>query len=479
MTNKLIIALDQGSSSSRALAVDEFGQVTAKQTVPVSPSYPGPELAEYNAEELFASQLAPLQRVLDSVGPENAAAIAVSSQRSTVVLWDKETGQALCPALTWQDGRASKEAESAPLTQEEAHRLTGLYKTPFYSAPKIAWCLAHEPQVAEAATNGRLLIGPVATYIIWRLTGGRTFAVDPALAQRMLLLNINTLQWDSSLLQAFGIDRAWLPEIRASQADYGFYEYKGARIPINVCTGDQQAALAAVGFAEGACLINYGTGAFLLCNTGRELKQIPGILTSVGADGAYMLEGPVNAAGSAFRWLKELGIDVDMKELDGLYQQSRRPVWFLPALGGLGAPYWDFTVSPVFSGLSAQTKKADIAAGALRGVAFLLADIAFYLRQNKVEFKDVSVSGGIAGSRGLLQFQSDLLRMPLRVCAETESSALGCAFLAAGGLGWSTQNWQTNRTQQQVCPEMEEGLSRELYKRWTAFVSWCRTAPTN
>lgn len=487
MSNKFIVALDQGSSSSRALAFDSFGQVAAKQTVSLSPDYPAEGLAQYDGETLFKSQLDALHRVLDSVGAAEVAALAVSSQRSTVVLWDKQTGVPLCPVLTWQDGRALKEAEDVALSQEDIHARTGLYKTPFYSAAKIAWCLRHCPAVEKAAQANRLCIGPVGTYLIWRLTGGMVFAADPSLAQRMLLLNINTLQWDDVLLGAFGVKKEWLPEIKPSVSSYSFYEYKGVKIPIIVCIGDQQAALCAAGFTQGNSLINYGTGAFFLHNTGRNLKLVPGILTSVCAsDGNscdYMLEGPVNAAGSAFRWLKELGIDFDMKELDGLYQQSKSPILFLPALGGLGAPYWDFSVSPVLAGLSPQTKKADIVAGTLRGIAFLLADIMFYLRKSGVKITDVRVSGGIAGSRSLLQFQADILQIELNVCPETESSALGAAWLAARSQvatavltpNDAAERWQNLQMPEKITPQVSAVSAQELYKAWQGFITWCRT----
>ncbi len=394
MNSNVILALDQGSSGTRAFAVDASGAVLYKRTDVLSASHPREGYAEYDATKLLESQLVVLNELLDKLEDEEVSAIAVSSQRSTVVLWNRETGEPLAPVLSWQDGRAAAEAEAVSRSQQDIHKITGLYKTPFYSAPKIAWCLKHIPAVQAAARDGKLAVGPVASYLIWRLTNGAVFAVDPTLAQRTLLYNIHTGDWDEDLLNAFGVKRAFLPEIRPTQADYGLYEYKERRIPILVCVGDQQASMAGMGLKAGSSSINYGTGAFFLHNAGRELKQIPGILTSVAASGTdgksdFILEGPVNASGVVFTWLKELGFDVDLDELDELYSSAKNPVWFLPALGGLGAPYWDFSVSPVLSGFTPQTKKADVVAGVLRGIAFLLADIAYYIKNYGVGIGDI------------------------------------------------------------------------------------------
>lgn len=476
--NQYIIALDQGSSSSRALAFDFQGRCVEKYAVPLVASYPAAGMAEYDGRELLQSQLKPLDKLLDKIGAPQITSIAVSSQRSTVVLWDKRTGDPLCPVLTWQDGRAFQEAEEAPLSQQQVHRLTGLYKTPFYSAAKITWCVKNYPQVKAAADAGNLCVGPVSTYLVWHLTKGQVFAVDPALAQRMLLLNIQTLQWDDTLLNAFKVKRAWLPEIKPSTGDFGHYNYEGNLIPINVCCGDQQASLFVTGFKEGSTSINYGTGAFFQHNTGPNLRLLDGILTSLcasnGGTPEYMFEGPVNAAGSVFGWLKELGGDFDMDQLDLLYSKAKQPVWFLPALGGLGAPYWDFKVSPVFAGLSPQTKKADILAGAMRGIGFLLADIVFYLEKSGIRIGDIKVSGGIASSHALMQFQSDILQHPVLLCDESESTALGTAMLAAREMGVDVSSWEAS-VKTTFKPQFSKEEAAALYQQWQKFVQWCRS----
>ena len=480
MNKNVILAIDQGSSGTRAFAVDASGAVLYKRTEVICAEHPREGYAQYDAAKLLESQLVVLNELLDKLEEEEVSAIAVSSQRSTVVLWNRRTSEPLAPALSWQDGRASQEADSVSFPQQDIHKLTGLYKTPFYSAAKIAWCLKNIPAVQKAAQKGELAVGPVATYLIWRLTKGEVFAIDPTLAQRTLLFNIHTGDWDEDLLNAFGIKRDFLPQIRPSQADYGMYEYKERRVPIVVCVGDQQASLAGMGLKEGSSSINYGTGAFFLHNTGRELKQIPGILTSVAASGTdgkcdFILEGPVNASGVIFTWLKELGFDVDLEELDLLYSQAQNPVWFLPALGGLGAPYWDFTVSPVFSGFTPQTKKADVAAGVLRGVAFLLADIAYYIKNYGVSIGDIKVSGGLANIQSLLKFQADILQTRLLKCPETESTAMGTVWLAAQALNIDTSSWPLFKTCEEIKPAIPQEEADLLNRRWRIILDWCRT----
>ncbi len=479
MNHKLIVALDQGSSASRALAVDEKGKVTARVSRAVETFRPAEGLAEFDAWQLLRGQVDSLQEVLDRAGAEKVAAISVASQRSTVVFWDRLTGKPVAPALSWQDGRAVAEAEAAALPQETVHQLTGLYKTPYYSAAKIAWTVRYEPQAAQAARDGRLCVGPVASYIIWHLTGGKVFACDPTLAQRTLLFNISSLDWDKQLLDAFGIRREWLPQIKRTADDYGEFKYASVGIPLRVCVGDQQAALCALRVVAGGSCINYGTGAFFMRNTGNQCHLLPGLLTSVGASLAanncdYLLEGPVNACGTAFSWLSEIGFSFSTDELDSLCEASHTPVWFLPALGGLGAPYWDFAATPVLAGLSPRTKKADVAAGAVNAVACLLADIVFYAERFGIKSGEIKVTGGLSRSRFLLRAQADILQTRLLPCAEAESTAVGAALLAAPSVSVNTSQWETMRLLPPVTPRMPPEAAEAFYGRWHAFLNWCR-----
>lgn len=479
MSNKFIVAIDQGSSSTRGVAFHFDGTVAARSAQPVLPAHLPQGRVEYTADSLLNSQLDVLHQLLDALPADAQCWLAVASQRSTVVFWDKSTGKALCPALSWQDGRAQAEADAVDLPQEEFHKMTGVYKTAFYSAPKIAWCVKNVPEVAQAAAEGRLLCGPVASYFIWHLTQGAVFPADPALAQRMMLLNFHTLDWDEALLALFGVKREWLPQIRPTTGDLGACEYKGRNIFISACTGDQQAAAYASGLKPGDGAINYGTGAFFLHNAGAERKLVPGLLSSLsvsGQDGTCdtVLEGPVNAAGSVFLWLKEIGFSFDITELDDLCKAAKNPVLFLPALGGLGAPYWDFAVSPVMANFTPQTKRADVAAGAVRGIGFLIADIVHYLKQAGVETEEISVSGGLSKVGALVQFQADILQKPLAVYDEPESTLTGAALLAARQAGADTAAWPRGTLRQRAEPEFFGVEAQREYRKWQAFMQWCR-----
>lgn len=484
MNNKLILSLDQGSSSSRAAAFDAQGRCVCRAVRAVETRRQSAEgfcagaSAEMDAQALLDGQLEALKEVLSQTGTERVGALSVAGQRSTVVFWDRLSGKPLAPALGWQDGRAGAQVLRAGLSRESVHRLTGLYPTPFYSAAKIAWTLEHVPPVRQAAADGRLCIGPTASYVIWHLTRGRVFACDATLAQRTLLFNISTLNWEPQLLEAFGVRREWLPQIKRSTDDYGCLEVNGRSIPICVCAGDQQAALQALRVVSGGACINYGTGAFFMRHTGNRSYFLPGLLTSVSAQtqGAaeYLLEGPVNACGTLFAWLSEIGFSFGAEELDGLCEAARNPADILPALGGLGAPYWDFAASPVIAGLSPQTKKADIAAGAVNALACLLADMVFYAERFGIKSAEIKVSGGFSKSRALLRRQADILQTRLLPCSEAEGTCAGAAMMGAARLGWDVSQWQTLRLLPAVEPRMDAEEAEALYRRWHGFLNWCK-----
>lgn len=474
MKKELIIALDIGTSGCRAAAVRADGTLAAQHYLPLLPKRPATGLSQYEAADLVAAAKQSLQAVLDKTGPQNAAALAVTSQRSTVVLWDKQTGEAVAPVLTWEDGRAYAQTQNAAISQEEVHALTGLYKTPFFSAPKIAWTLENFPVCNELLKQRRLLMAPVASYIIWHLTAGNTFATDLTLAQRTLLVDIHTRTWSEKLCHAFGVPTEILPQLRPSCADYGTYEADGFSIPITACAGDQQSAAVYFNLQKNKSLINYGTGAFWLYNAGEKDILLPGMLTSLSAGGAgqtasYLVEGPVNSAASALLWLKAQGILFDDTEVDNLCASAKNPVWFLPAFGGLGAPYWNFKTPTAVDGLSPHTQKPDWVAGVVRGIAFLLADIGAYLRANGCDVQGpVQISGGLSHLSYLTSFQAGLLQLPLEVSHQSDATVLGAAML---GAKLPDLSCVCSPAYTQVTPDLSAAEAEKLYGAWRQFVA--------
>ncbi len=484
MNEKYVVALDQGTSSCRAFAVALDGTVKAQKSIVFSPHRPQKGVSQYEASSLLKTQIHVLQALLDEIGPTYVVGIGVCSQRSTVVLWDKITGEPVAPVLTWEDGRAAQESAQVSLSQAHIHAQTGLFNVPFFSAPKIAWCLKKSPDAAQAAQKGTLLAAPVASYFIWHLTNGEVFATDPTLAQRTLLYNLPTGQWDETLCHAFGVPIDCLPELKPSVADYGTYLYKGIRIPILACVADQQAAAFYQGLSAGQTLINYGTGAFVLHHIGDKLTVLPGMLSSVAAttrpgEKQFLLEGPVFAAGSVLQWLQQVKeVSFEVNQVDELCSRAEHPVSLLPALGGLGAPYWNYQASPVAEEVSPHTTTADWVAGALNGIAGLVADIVYYLRSNgQVVNGPVYASGGLSQSTYLLQRQADLLQTPLVLHPQTESTVLGTAYLVRM-YQKGAENVPSFERIFQVSPYATQVQAQQIYGAWQKFVQNCLGKPS-
>ncbi|MEK7657272.1 MAG: FGGY family carbohydrate kinase, partial [Elusimicrobiota bacterium] len=427
------------------------------------------------------------ERALDSVLrrlPKKAsvAALGITAQRSTIVLWDSKTGKPCAPALSWQDGRAAPLVAPLLDRQRFVHERTGLYLTPYYSAPKIRWLLENAPQVRDLAGSGRLRVGPISTYLLWRLTGGEVFAVDPTMAQRMLLLDIRSMAWDEELIALFGIPRESLPAILPTVGRWGTVVRGGRRIPVYACVGDQQSAAVGQGAQDtGEGVLNYGTGAFFLLHTGERAHRVPGLLTSVALTResrapTFFLEGTVHAAGTTYDWLREnLGILKDSKQADALCSASKAAskdtLWALPALGGLGAPRWDYTAPTVLFGLTPRTRRADIVRAMTEGLAFLVADIAAAAEAAGLRASSLKASGGLARMDYLLQFQADLLRRPIVRLRESEATAFGAATLAAerASLPWA-QALRRAVADKEFSPLMPEAESLGLSGAWRVFV---------
>jgi glycerol kinase len=479
MPEKFIIVLDQGSSSSRALAFDLEGNVRYKAQRKIEAVYPAPGRAEYDAEKLYLSQADSLAEVMAKL-PEGAeaSALGIAAQRSTIVLWDKATGVPLAPAFSWQDGRALELLAKIPLSNTRIHDLTGLYKTPYYSASKIAWALDNYPAVKAAAEEKRLLIAPVATYVLWRLSGGKAFIVDPSQAQRTLLFNLRRLKWEPKLLSAFGVAPEFLPEIKPSIGRLCHVETAGRRIPVTAMLGDQQAAMLGLGLETlNSAALNYGTGAFLMVNTGRAPLKIRGLLNSFGwQDGkgkkkiCYFTESTVNSAGTALDWLRQkFGLFDDIAEVDGMCRKSKNRLHCLPAIGGIGAPYWDFTTFTTFSGFSPHSDKYDVVRGVTEGIAYMVADAFDLVKKKGIRITELKVSGGLSRIDWLLQFQADITGARLTALEESEATAMGAGLAAARGLGLAPQ-WTAKVSNRVFEPAIGEEERQNLIKGWRIFV---------
>lgn len=479
MNRSVVIALDQGSSTSRALAIDSRGRVAARAQFPVRTWYPKSGWVEHDALDIARSQERALDAVLAKL-PRGAdiLGIAVASQRSTVVFWDRKTGKPAARVPSWQDGRGAPVVAPLQARQADAHVRTGLYLTPYYSAPKIKWFLDNEPAVRRLAEEGRLLAAPVATFLVWRLTRGEVFAADPSLAQRMMLFNLRAMDWDPEMLSLFGVPRAVLPNVFSSAGEWGSVCRDGRKIPILACLGDQQAATIGLGgTAEGSAVANYGTGAFFLYNTGAEQHRVPGLLTSVGwklrdRPPVFLQEGTVHAAGASFDWLRQnLGLLKGNGDIERLCRASKNRVLVLPAIGGLGAPRWDYITKTVFFGMTTQTRAADLVRGTAEGIAFEIADIVAALRAAGLKPGAVKASGGLSRVSYLLQFQADLLGADIERCGEAEVTALGAASLAAEAAGapWAGRLRQ-GRGARLFKPAIPEAQAQALLAEWGAFV---------
>ncbi|MDE2312999.1 MAG: glycerol kinase [Elusimicrobia bacterium] len=475
----VILALDQGSSSSRALAFDGAGRVAARAQFPLKTARPKPGWVEHDALELAETQERALDKVLSLLPPSREiAGLALACQRSTIVLWDSRTGKPAAPALSWQDGRAADDVSPLRKNAEFWRWKTGLYPTPYYSAPKLRWLLRRNSRVRALAKSGHLLAGPVGSFILWRLSGGAIFAADPTLAQRTLLMNISSLSWDADLLDAFEIPRKILPDILPSAGLWGLIHRRGREIPVLSCLGDQQAAVAGLGGGRpGAWIANYGTGAFLLRNSGNKPRLIPGLLASIGwtlagRETFYFEEGTVNAAGAALDWLSSFGLLRDRADIDRMCNGSKSDVLALPAMGGLGAPRWEPRARAAFVGLDAQTTPSDLVRACVEGIAFLISDIAEVMVKAGPKAPAIRASGGVSRSNYLMQFQADILQTPVQRLSQPDATALGAASLA---LGRHDERWsrrlQNAPVEKTFFPRWPASKARSVRARWQSFLS--------
>jgi glycerol kinase len=445
-----ILAIDQGTTSTRAVVFDAAGHEIGSAAQELPNYYPQPGWVEHDAEEIWQSVAAVVPRALAAARLDGSAlaAIGLTNQRETSVLWDRATGRPIARALVWQDRRTTDFCRAHLGDETWLHQRTGLVLDPYFSATKLRWLLEQDPATRAAAESGRLACGTIDSFLIWRLTGGRQHVTDVSNASRTLLLNLHTAAWDDELCRYFGIPRQLLPEVRPSAADFGQTLGTGFLpdgLPIAGVAGDQQAALfGQCAFTPGEAKCTYGTGAFFLMHIGNQPalskhRLLTTLAATVDAQPQYALEGSVFVAGAAVQWLRDaLHLFPKASDIEALAAASDRaePIYFVPAFVGLGSPHWIPEARGVLFGLTRGTTAADLARAALEGVAFQVTDLVTTADTDAGQpLAALKVDGGMARNTWFLQCQADILGRPVLQAGQSEATALGAAYLAGLRVG--------------------------------------------
>jgi glycerol kinase len=445
-----VLAIDQGTTSTRAVVYDAAGQARGSAARELTQHYPRPGWVEHDASEIWQATAAVVPEALQAAGVTAAdvAAVGLTNQRETVVLWERQTGRPVARALVWQDRRTTDFCREHHAEESWIRERTGLVLDPYFSATKLRWLLEQDAGLRKRAEDGQLAAGTVDSWLIWNLTGGQAHVTDRTNASRTLLLNLHTAAWDDDLCLFFEVPRALLPEVRPSAADFGRTRGLGFLpdgVPVAGVAGDQQAALfGQCGFSAGEAKCTYGTGAFFLQHTGSrpilsENRLLASMAATPGEGPGYVLEGSVFVAGAAVQWLRDgLKLIGTSPEVEGLARESDpdQPVLFVPAFVGLGAPHWVPEARGVLFGLTRGTTAADLGRAALEGVAFQVADlIDAACKDTGQALAALRVDGGMARNEWFLQCQADLLGLPVLCSPHSEATALGAAFLAGLRVG--------------------------------------------
>ncbi|MFK7950692.1 MAG: glycerol kinase GlpK [Saprospiraceae bacterium] len=479
-----VLALDQGTTSSRAILFDKNGSIIATEQQEFTQIYPKPGWVEHNAQEIWQTQLKVAKAVLtnNNVNANDVAAIGITNQRETTVVWDKNTGEPIHNAIVWQDRRTASICDSLKTKglTDYVRENTGLVIDAYFSGTKVHWILENVEGAREKAENGNLLFGTIDTWLVWKLTGGKQHVTDYTNASRTLLYNIKALKWDEKMLSELNIPTNILPEVKASSEVYGETEayHFGGKIKIAGIAGDQHAALFGQAcFGVGMAKNTYGTGCFMLMNTGDKMVHSKsGLLTTIawGIDGkvTYALEGSVFVAGAAIQWLRD-GLKIIDDARDSEFYAMKVPstdgVYVVPAFVGLGAPYWDMYARGAIFGLTRGTTKSHLIRATLESLAYQTRDVLSAMEADSgVELKGLRVDGGASANNLLMQFQSDILGAPVERPEVIETTALGAAYLAGIAVGfWKKEviakNWQLD---EQFQPKMKETQKEKLYRGW-------------
>jgi glycerol kinase len=477
-----IIALDQGTTSSRAVLVNSRAEIEGIEQKEFTQIFPQPGWVEHDPKEILKTQLGVLTDLIEKNKLNNASirAIGITNQRETTVVWDRKTGSPVYNAIVWQDKRTAficEELKSRGL-QDYVRENTGLVIDSYFSGTKIKWILDHVEGAREKANKGELAFGTMDTWLIWNLTGGKVHATDVTNASRTMLFNIRELTWDKKLLQELSIPESMFPEVKPSAHHFGDVEINGIKIPINGVAGDQQAALFGQAcFAPGMAKNTYGTGCFMLMNTGSEIRHSKnGLITTIAwsLDGKveYALEGSVFIAGAAIQWLRDELHLIDQSK-DSEYFASKalgsNEVYVVPAFAGLGAPYWDMYARGAIFGLTRDTGKDHIIKATLESLAYQTKDILLAMQEDSgVTLTNLKVDGGASANNILMQFQADILGTDVERPQVIESTAMGAAYLAGIQAGiWKKGDIVKNRAiDKKFQSSMTSEVRDRLYKGW-------------
>lgn len=489
--DKYILSLDQGTTSSRAILFDKKGGIVHVAQKEFKQHFPKPGWVEHNANEIWGSILSVIAAVLSesNVKPEQIAGIGITNQRETTVVWDKETGVPVYNAIVWQSRQTRGICDDlkAKGYNDLFREKTGLLIDAYFSGTKVKWILDNVDGARQKAEEGRLLFGTIDTWLIWKLSGGRAHVTDYSNASRTLMYNIHDLKWDKELLNILDIPASLLPKVKASSEVYSktaTHHFFGKEVPIAGVAGDQQAALFGQAcFEKGMAKNTYGTGCFMLMNTGEKaVKSEHGLLTTLawGLNGKveYALEGSIFVAGSAIQWLRDgLRMLKDAKESEGYATRvdSTDGVYVVPAFVGLGTPYWDSDVRGAVFGLTRGTSKEHFIRATLESLAYQTKDVLAAMEADSgIQLKTLRVDGGVVKNDFLMKFQSDLLNVPVERPVVNETTALGAAYLAGLAVGyWQSQEEiaQLWAMDQSFEPQMSEDKRIDLYGGWKKAVN--------
>ena len=482
-----IIAVDEGTTSTRAMLYDaDSHKFLSSGSMDITQYYPSPAWVEQDANEIYVNTLACIiGRIEAAPAGSKIKAIGITNQRETVVCWDRKTGKPIAPAIVWQCRRTAEFCETLKDKAEFIQKKTGLVVDAYFSASKMKWILDNVPEAQELLEKGELCFGTIDSYLIFRLTEGKSFVTDVTNASRTMLFNIHTLKWDDELLSLFGVPRSALPEVKFSSDVFGAFKYEGYEIPIAGVAGDQQAALFGQGcLKKGTGKITYGTGMFMLVNTG----EVPttsgcGLITTLACScekkATYAIEGSVFNAGSCVQWLRD-ELDFFKSSAESEELASSVPdtggVYFVPAFTGLGAPYWNSEARACFVGISRGTNKRHMTRAVLEAICYSAKDLAVCMCEDgNFELSEIGVDGGASRNNFLMGFQADVLGVKLVRPIEKESTALGAAYLAAVAVGLIKESDIPNlkKTEKEFLPSGDRTVFEEKYKAYKNAVAKC------